>query len=760
MRGIRQPRRQPVHLLLFVALLLLALALRVALWSQPLHQPANDEEEYIAVAYDLLAGHGWRFYTHYHWLRAPLYPLFLAGSLWLTGGDLHLAALPNIALSTANVALVALLTAALLPPATRGRAAAALTAALIAALLLTLNTFASLFMSETLFSFLFMASLVALFAWRRAACEQPHEHGRRARRVALLLLAGVLFGLATLTRSLTLAFAPVVLLWIAAQGWAAAGCWRIRAAWWAAAAGFALALAAPIAPWTLRNCQAYGRCIVVETGFSYNMWAFNEPHASHETIFRTLEAIPNPAERADVATAHGMQRLREDPAILWRKLWPNWVYLWRVKPIQDRFLMESYYGDPSPLLFLGALLLDDALYLALVMAALFGVIFGIPRHLLAAPLRLCTAPHALLLLWLLYVVVATMLTHGEARYRHFLFPVLIPYAALALCRLPGRSIAMPPAARWLVAGRSLLVALLLPLMLYTILSTYPWEWAARGARRSMHHLAGNIAHARGNLEAAAAAYERALVVEKTPDVFLALGDVRRQQGDIAAADSAYRSAVRRKPLYIAATARLGDLWRAQGDAAQARDYFAGIHADEQRVIDWSWRNLEPPPAEQIAVGDGLDAGYVQHVYPAEEQQGTLARWTDGQGRVRLVLPATPPRAPPQHLLVELRMAAPHPGSAGVPVQVCSAGMCQPLTLARTWRRVALLLPAAPAEQGSSTITQVLTVRSPTFSVPDAHGDERRLGVLLDHVRVEVLHSGDPRSAGPYSPRQWYNQGRR
>src|SRR5690348_12518552 len=101
-------------------ILLLALALRLLVWSQPLHQLANDEVEYVTVARDLLAGRGWVFYEHYHWLRAPLYPLFLAGSLWLAGGDpspglqsislgfaqsLHLAALPNIALSVATVYL-------------------------------------------------------------------------------------------------------------------------------------------------------------------------------------------------------------------------------------------------------------------------------------------------------------------------------------------------------------------------------------------------------------------------------------------------------------------------------------------------------------------------------------------------------------------------------------------------------------------------------------------------------------------------------
>src|SRR3954452_6674777 len=75
--------------------LALALALRLLLWSQPLHQLANDEVEYVAVARDLIQGRGWQFYEHYHWLRAPLYPLFLAASLWLAGGD-SAARLPAI----------------------------------------------------------------------------------------------------------------------------------------------------------------------------------------------------------------------------------------------------------------------------------------------------------------------------------------------------------------------------------------------------------------------------------------------------------------------------------------------------------------------------------------------------------------------------------------------------------------------------------------------------------------------------------------
>src|ERR1044071_4807102 len=128
-------------------ILLLALLLRLLLCPQPLHQPANDEAEYIAVARDLLAGRGWQFYEHYRWLRAPLYPLFLAGSLWLAGGDasassgqaLYRAALPNLVLGVVNIYLIYRLSLALV-----GREVARF-AALLATLLLTFATFASLY---------------------------------------------------------------------------------------------------------------------------------------------------------------------------------------------------------------------------------------------------------------------------------------------------------------------------------------------------------------------------------------------------------------------------------------------------------------------------------------------------------------------------------------------------------------------------------------------------------------------------------------
>ncbi len=342
--------------LAMLLILLLALAWRLLLWAQPLHGPANDEVEYIAVARDLLAGRGWSFYEGWRWLRAPLYPLFLAGSLWLAGGDLHLAALPNIFLGVGLVYLVARLARELAPEA---GPRPALIAAAVAALLQTYATFGGLYMSETLFSLLFAGALLALARWRR-------DGGLWS-----AALAGMLFGLACLTRSAALVFLPAAMLWLTWLEARRIG--RLRPAAALPALAMALCAALTIAPWTLRNCRAYGACIPIETGFAYNLWAFYEPREDLGEINRALEAIPNPATRADVATERGLERLREDPAIVLRKLPAEWERLWVVKPIQDRFLLPSAYSDPPPPLFLSALFLDDLLYLLVLCASALGL---------------------------------------------------------------------------------------------------------------------------------------------------------------------------------------------------------------------------------------------------------------------------------------------------------------------------------------------------------------------------------------------------
>lgn len=699
----RHERRWPRHLLLIwrpshlFIWVVVGCVLRLALWMQPLHQLANDEIEYVTVARDLLAGRGWVFYEHYHWLRAPLYPLFLAGSIWLSGGDLWRAALPNIVLSVATIPLVALLAREL---AGHTRASVGPLAAAGTAILWTLATFASLYMAETLFTFLFTSALLLLVRWNRT------------RNLRTLALAGGACGLAILTRSLPLAFLPVVALWLALPS-----AYPARSIGEITHTVSRVSLRAPlvfltccvvvIVPWTLRNCVAYGRCIPVETGLSYNLWAFNEPREDEATIFRTLESISNPAERADYATAKGMERLREDPAIVWRKLWPNWTYLWRVNPIiEDRFLLRTYYADPPPLVFLAALGCDDVL---MALVALAGVV-GMSRIANRRVALLCAS-------WLLYGVATTLITHGEGRYRHFFFPVLIPCAALALHagwrRLRWRDQRDPARSRRALLGTAPVVILLL----WTIVQTYPWAWATGGMQRSAWLLVGDVALPSAHFATATWAYRNAVAAQERADAWVRLGDAQRATGDTDAALASYRAANALSPAYIAPALQRGDVLRALGRTVEARAVFDVPYADPQQVVDWAWTDLRPTPTARIEVGDGLDFGYVTGVYPSEQQQDREARWTNGRARVRIAAATGQ---------VRLRLAAPRSDGQQVQVEVCNDQRCTTLMLAATWRTYRVVLPPTPAP------TQVIELRSSTFVAADG----RILGILIDDIAGE------------------------
>jgi len=810
-KGKRQTRPGAVISFTFYVLpftLVLALALRLLLWSAPLHLPANDEVEYIAVARDLLAGRGWQFYDHYHWLRAPLYPLFLAASLWLAGGDLHAAALPNIALSVATVYLNYRLAMALFGQRTR----VALLAALISAILWTFATFASLYMSETLFTFLFTGALLCLFPEQRTGTRRVNseqgptndepggkDHQFRAQKrdsYAMTALAGILFGLATLARSITLLFLPVVALWLllrtgtrrdnreqAPEGSTESGHPKDQPRTIAVTTRravlcsflFVLCSLLVIAPWTIRNYQAYGRAIVVDTGLSYNLWAFNEPRESTGTIFRTLENIANPAERSDYATAKGLARLREDPAILLRKLWPNWVYLWRVKAIEDRFIQEDYHNDVDLPLFTSALIFDDLLYFVVALAGVAGLVLYRGRRQETSDQRQATQelrtenqelrtgtrrvnrepraegreattnyrrrtviynlqsaiynPKWLLIAWLLYTIGTVLVTHGEGRYRHFLFPVLIPYAAWALVRIANWRINLQYAIynlRSTMWSPVLRIGVIWALVGGTFLISYPWDWASQNLVRGWYATQAELAWARGDHAAAFAADEQALAAQETPDGWLRLAAHAHAAGDPRRARNAYNAARTLARTYLPGVAQFGDFLRASGDETRARAVFDTDDVDPQRLLDWSWRELRPAPRARLEIGDGLDWGYIVGAYPAETIQDAQARWTNGAAHIRFGVASTAGNRTNARTFVQLRLAAFRPNRAPVTAQICASEQCWDVRLTPTWRSYTVAFDVA------DDAPLIVELRSDTFDAADG----RRLGVLIDGVELK------------------------
>ncbi|GIV97034.1 MAG: hypothetical protein KatS3mg057_1691 [Herpetosiphonaceae bacterium] len=702
--------------LALLAILALALAIRLVLWSLPEHQPANDEVEYLTVARDLLAGRGWRFYEGYPWLRAPLYPLFLAGSLALAGGDARLASLPAIALSVATVYLLFLLGQAITIfqrsiPGLRTRAdlhsdpaislRAGLLAALLSALLLTLATFANLWMAETLWNVLFALALLLLLRWWASP------------RLALAAAAGVVLGLATLTRSLPMLFTPAIVLWMLVrfrfQG--ASSTPEIegsRAESRGAklpihAALFAVCFVLTLSPWTLRNWLAYSAFIPVETGLAYNMWAFNEPREELETIQAILSAIPNPGERAEYAQRRGIERLGEDPAILLRKIRPNLTALFRVKPIEDRFLRANYYSDVSLPYFVAALLADDLLYLLILLSAVWGL----------ATMRF-DGRVLLVLLWLLYVMATLALTHGEGRYRHFLYPALIPYAGAAFAGA-GRGVCLRR------RGLALACAAMLALVVFT---SYPWAWVGANLERGWWQAVADWRLWRGDAEGALRAELRAVEVgEGSSDSWIRFGLANERLGHAEQALRAYRAALTLHSDYYPASVRLGALLRRLGRDDEAREAFRGQWVAPETITAWAWERLREPAPERLDVGDVLDTGFVSGVYAPEMYDGVSVRWTDGSAALRLA--GGPPR------LLALRIAAPRPPEAPpAHVELCLAPRrCLQLPGAASWRTYWLALPAHAGDW-------TLLLRSTTFSPAAVNGrsdDTRQLGVLVDRA---------------------------
>jgi 4-amino-4-deoxy-L-arabinose transferase-like glycosyltransferase len=675
------PRRQ------ILIVLAAALLWRLLIWWQPLHMAANDEVEYLTVARDLLAGRGWRFYEQYHWLRAPLYPLFLAGSLALFGGDPWLAALPNILLSTLNVWLIYRISIALDDDAPAWRH---LAAAWTAALLQTFATFATLWMLETLFTACFSAGMLLLLEWRR-----------RGRDLRWAAAAGFCFGLALLTRSAPLYALLPISLWIA---WQARSTPTLRVLLqprtWLPALLVPLIALTLVVPWTLRNCRAYSACILIETGLSYNLWAFSEPREDMATIFRELEQIADPAERADYATARGIARLQEDPAILLRKILPNWQAVWRIKAIQDRFIMADYRSDPPPALFLSALILDDLLLLIIVPAGV--------AALTAAVLR--GRPAAWLLgVWFAYVIAVTLVTHGEGRYRHFFLFALIPYAWRLLpgLRLPQRL--QPPQLTALLAAA---------VVSGTMLAAYHWEYARAGALRSLAQSAAD-ALSPFNPAAAAVAARAADQADPSPDTAIAAGDAALRLADSTAAEQWYRSAVARGYAYPPPHVRLALLLLAQGRTEEARTALQPTYVSDAAIIAEAWLRRSDRPTD-VDVGAGLDAGLIRGVYAAEPLGGTTARWSDGTARLRL---------PPQGGRLSVRVAALRSDIAQLDLTLCTAAGCTVTPLpAGVWRTLSVFVP--PAADAASA---ELELRSPTFAAPDG----RTLGVAIDWYTVSI-----------------------
>ena len=401
------------------AAVLAGLALRLAFglvyWvDKPL---THDEREYLALAQSVAAGRGFVYAashetgTAQQFGRAPAYPLFLA--VIGAGSADHSASPARVKIAQSILGALGVWIIGLLALRTAGPRAA-VAASVIAAIYPPLVWMPAYVLSETLYSSLALGAVLLL----DVAVDHAEDMGSGRAGGALALIAGLLTGIAILTRPAMIFFLPLAVIWL------------VRRHRTILAVALTAAAIAVVAPWTARNVRTYGTFVLVASEGGVTFWTGNHPLARGEG---DLAANPD-IKRAEIAfrashpglTAEQLEPLYYRDAIghiLERPGW--WLGLvarkafYTVVPIGPSYTLHSTKYMAASL----------ASYLLLLPFAVAGA-----RRLLASSRR---RPTALLLLATSSVLVCLVFFPQE----RFRIPVIDPTLIVCAAALASRSLA-------------------------------------------------------------------------------------------------------------------------------------------------------------------------------------------------------------------------------------------------------------------------------------------------------------------------------
>jgi 4-amino-4-deoxy-L-arabinose transferase-like glycosyltransferase len=481
--------------------LLVGLALRLLLWDHiPRSGLISDEGEYLSAASWLAHGHGFDWYQGYLWTRAPLYPLFLAAHLRLFGDSLTPIYVTQTLLSLVNIALVYFLARHLIDDRHRTENREPRTtqrvpdrepetlspipglAALIMALYLPFALYSQTLLSETLFISLLLGGFLALARWandhRLPTIDTSDASSFIVRRWSVvepwLAGAGVLFGLATLTRSITLLFLPIVAIWIFIRRPAHVSRNRLLAV-----LVFLACAGAILLPWTLYNSRIYGGPVLLDTSGAFNLLlggrtaydgkrqdapprnfvlALLDSHLKPEerralvadacltrrsdqqlgdALARPVGAISQ-AERQQLMTAEGLCLIGARPVAFLTKSVGELADLFQINYSGDERFADGYTtGRLPPWYTLSLFLLDDTLYVIALPLAVVGWALKLKKPGRGkVQFYVLNSQFSILIgLWWLYNILLAPLLFAINRFRLPLLPFAFIFAAYALFAL-------------------------------------------------------------------------------------------------------------------------------------------------------------------------------------------------------------------------------------------------------------------------------------------------------------------------------------
>lgn len=601
---------------LWVALLL-ALAVRLA-YNLALHQAGHppssfviDESEYFGAAHMLAEGRGFSFFDTALWVRPPLYVMLLAATMRLWGYGYVPALVVQALLSAATLAPMGWLAYRL-----AGRAAARGAMAL-ALLYLPLTLFAGLFLSETLFVLLFMLALAALVTARDAFVA-----ARSRQAFVWTVASGLLLGLAALTRATALAFVPLAALWLGLSLPQRSLNRRL------AVGGIVLvACALTLVPWIARNYAAYGRFVLVDTTSGYNLWLASVGVKDEERLQNDLRAIPNPADKQSYAYAQAFQNIFNDPGAFIAKGFKESLDLWRPLFSAEERQVRGYSLGRVPAWHLISLIVfDDLLYVAILVLAVGGFALAPPD-----PAKWLAG------LWALLWVAMAFVFFAVTRFQLPVVAALIPWSGVGLATLRNGSAwhRRLSSVNWPARVASITVLLAIAVVIVPAIPLMP-EQTPLGVQRWAEQAPYRAAEAllkEGEVQQAIAQYR--LANASLPDTRYGLAAALLQEGQIQPALQQLVSNEppdRFEPFIIK-----GEAARLSGDMAQAQTFFNArtVKVAGDEALEWAWDHLNPRPVDNLAIGSGLDIGYIRGFYaPETSAQGAAFRWTGEEAQVR------------------------------------------------------------------------------------------------------------------------------
>ena len=650
----------------------LAIGLRLLFWWMQARTGAvqpGDSEEYVRGAVGLLHS---AYTTGEKWLRPPLYPFFLAAAFATAGYDIPRALLLQALVTGAGVLAFAGLGHALF-----GRKDVAVVSALIAALFIPFVAYGSVLFAEALFVVLVTASFALLLRRDRA--------GRR--RAAL---AGIVFGLATLTRAVGLFFLPFAMLALVVEmrETSLVHGRSFRASRWGgtrsgigAAVAFGLATVLTIAPWTVRNALAYGRFIPVDTNGGVSFWyGAVRDDAELERGEALLAGLPNLADKQRAAVRMALDTIRDEPVRYLGRVRFKIVSLWQLgsRNYAAGGIVSLDPGGRSLGVTPGELplplsVLADLQYVLLVLGAIWGYSYA-PRE----------SRSLVLLGWVLFGTAMSGLTIGHPRLRLPLLAVFVPYTAWALLNvraLAARAVRRPRGVAALAAGLSLLFGA----VIYT-------QHYARFARAQLAVWRGSNA----NPETFRHAYE---LNPANPLWLMAAGDREAGADRPAAAEQEYARAAQQEPRSLYAHAKLIESALLRGDPADADahlDEIRRLGRDNNDLLAWAWSRLRANPPAVLQPAGAAALGNIEGWAPAHG--GDDERWTLGTARLRL---ATPEDCGTLVLMLRGRQA-------GQRVDVEAGGRRTRLSVTDARARYAVPLPSDACRAGEPLVVSLRT----------------------------------------------------